>query len=314
MNIDSIITEWTYRLEKGYPDCPEDYIELRNVLREQTDLSKPEQDAIVRRAMGLEEQDQDQEETSGMLSSDPNSKTDDFADLLQLLKSKNQISQLQQLAEYTKKHYNPNFDTVFSITDIDQYTDGYDGYYTLGNNNKTSLPISDYSSAGIAAESIIFTYMNSKFNTNIQHVTSQAKGIDGEAGNTKFEVKTATTGNINLNLQTTFFSNDSNKFYIFGFRSEGGYKFKSISPVYIISSELLRRVSLGEEIYSQLGSESQISDILTTQIESGLEKTNFKEQIIAAITTGETGEFAKQFDIGNNVSVVFKIFIQPKKF
>ena len=26
------------------------------------------------------------------------------------------------------------------------------------------------------------------------------------------------------------------------------------------------------------------------------------------------GEFAKQFDIGNNVSVVFKIFIQPKKF
>ena len=38
MNIDSIIAEWTYRLEKGYPDCPEDYIELRNVLREQTDL------------------------------------------------------------------------------------------------------------------------------------------------------------------------------------------------------------------------------------------------------------------------------------
>ena len=61
MNIDSIITEWTYRLEKGYPDCPEDYQELRNVLREQTDLSINEQDAIVRRAMGLEEQDLIQE-------------------------------------------------------------------------------------------------------------------------------------------------------------------------------------------------------------------------------------------------------------
>ena len=162
MNIDSIITEWTYRLEKGYPDCPEDYQELRNVLREQTDLSINEQDAIVRRAMGLEEQDQDQEETSGMLSSDPNSKTDDFADLLQLLQTKNKIGQLQQLAEYTKKHYNPNFDTVFSITDIDQYTDGYTGHYTLGNNNKTNLPISDYTSPGIAAESIIFTYMKIK--------------------------------------------------------------------------------------------------------------------------------------------------------
>ena len=26
MNIDSIITEWTYRLEKGYPDSPEEPI------------------------------------------------------------------------------------------------------------------------------------------------------------------------------------------------------------------------------------------------------------------------------------------------
>jgi hypothetical protein len=61
MNIDSIITEWTYRLEKGYPDCDEDYIELHNVLREQTDLSKLERDNIVRRAMGITEQDDDPE-------------------------------------------------------------------------------------------------------------------------------------------------------------------------------------------------------------------------------------------------------------
>jgi hypothetical protein len=58
MNIDSIITEWTYRLEKGYPDCPEDYQELRSVLQEMTDLSDPEQDAIVRRAMGLTEDEE----------------------------------------------------------------------------------------------------------------------------------------------------------------------------------------------------------------------------------------------------------------
>ena len=58
MNIDSIITEWTYRLEKGYPDCPEDYQELRSVLQEMTDLSESEQDAIVRRAMGLTEDEE----------------------------------------------------------------------------------------------------------------------------------------------------------------------------------------------------------------------------------------------------------------
>lgn len=59
MNIDSIITEWTYRLEKGYPDSPEDYQELRNVLQEMTDLSDPEQNAIVHRAMGLTEDEED---------------------------------------------------------------------------------------------------------------------------------------------------------------------------------------------------------------------------------------------------------------
>ena len=61
MNIDSIITEWTYRLEKGYPDSPEDYQELRSVLQEMTDLSEIEQDSIVRRAIGLTEDEEDQE-------------------------------------------------------------------------------------------------------------------------------------------------------------------------------------------------------------------------------------------------------------
>ena len=59
MNIDSIITEWTYRLEKGYPDSPEDYQELRSVLQEMTDLSETDQDAIVRRAQGLTEDEED---------------------------------------------------------------------------------------------------------------------------------------------------------------------------------------------------------------------------------------------------------------
>lgn len=55
MNIDSIITEWTYRLEKGYPDCEDDYVELRNVLQEMTNLPEAEQNVIVNRAMGLTE-------------------------------------------------------------------------------------------------------------------------------------------------------------------------------------------------------------------------------------------------------------------
>ena len=59
MNIDSIITEWTYRLPKGYPDTEEDYVELRNVLQEMTDLPEADQEVLVRRAMGLTEDEED---------------------------------------------------------------------------------------------------------------------------------------------------------------------------------------------------------------------------------------------------------------
>ena len=57
MNINSIINEWTYRLPKGYPDSKQDYQELRSVLKEMTDLSESEREALVRKAMGLSEQD-----------------------------------------------------------------------------------------------------------------------------------------------------------------------------------------------------------------------------------------------------------------
>ena len=57
MNINSLITEWTYRLPKGYPDSKSDYQELDRVLIEMTDLSETERLAIIRKAKGLSEQD-----------------------------------------------------------------------------------------------------------------------------------------------------------------------------------------------------------------------------------------------------------------
>jgi len=63
MTIDSILTEWQFRLKKGYPTTAADYDILRDVLKEMTTLSEYEQDRIVRRSMGLVEQD-DELETS----------------------------------------------------------------------------------------------------------------------------------------------------------------------------------------------------------------------------------------------------------
>ena len=59
MNINSLITEWTYRLPKGYPDSESDYQELDRVLTEMTDLSETERMAIIRKAKGLSEQDEE---------------------------------------------------------------------------------------------------------------------------------------------------------------------------------------------------------------------------------------------------------------
>ena len=53
MNINSLITEWTYRLTKGYPDSESDYQELDRVLTEMTDLSETQRMAIIRKAKGL---------------------------------------------------------------------------------------------------------------------------------------------------------------------------------------------------------------------------------------------------------------------
>jgi hypothetical protein len=60
MNINSLITEWTYRLTKGYPDSESDYQELDRVLNEMTDLSETERMAIIRKAKGLSEQEDDE--------------------------------------------------------------------------------------------------------------------------------------------------------------------------------------------------------------------------------------------------------------
>ena len=53
MTIDSIITEWTYRLPKGYPQSDSDYQLLYDVLLEMTTFTTEERDRIVNQARGI---------------------------------------------------------------------------------------------------------------------------------------------------------------------------------------------------------------------------------------------------------------------
>lgn len=57
MTIDSILTEWSYRLPKGYPTRPKDYEVLYHVILEMTDLTPLEARIISNRAQGLNEDD-----------------------------------------------------------------------------------------------------------------------------------------------------------------------------------------------------------------------------------------------------------------
>ena len=56
MNIDSILTEWSYRLPSGYPTKSKDYELLYHVILEMTDCSPLVARNIVNKAQGLNEQ------------------------------------------------------------------------------------------------------------------------------------------------------------------------------------------------------------------------------------------------------------------
>lgn len=58
MTIQKILTEWTYRLPKGYPVEVKDYDVLREILDEMTDLPAAQKENVVRQAQGLSEDDE----------------------------------------------------------------------------------------------------------------------------------------------------------------------------------------------------------------------------------------------------------------
>ena len=53
MNIESILTEWQYRLPKGYPQSSTDYDVLRTVITEMTNFSAEQAQKIVEQAQNI---------------------------------------------------------------------------------------------------------------------------------------------------------------------------------------------------------------------------------------------------------------------
>ena len=306
MNIDSIITEWTYRLEKGYPDSPEDYQELRNVLQEKTDLSETEQDAIVRRAMGLTES--------------VNISGNEFADLLEKLgKTQSKINQIRLLADYTKDYSTLDISqTNFKNIDFEEYSAENENYQLNNITDAQGKPIEFDINAKFddIIEQLALNLIGQHVSGTPQWLPGQDKGHDGKLGsNIQFEVKGASKGAPNTMFQTSFPIADTDslqRYYIFVNHNNNRQNLV-FTNVSVVSSDLLRKSLYGQKIYDEFN-ESGVSETLRNEIQQGLAGFEFEEHIVSALTTGETTGYQKQFKLGNNVVIAFKIFIQTNRF
>jgi hypothetical protein len=284
MTIQKILTEWTYRLPKGYPVKVKDYDVLREILDEMTDLPAAQKENVVRQAQGL---------SANIVTEE--SAVDDLADLFSSIGGLPKTGQFELLAKYTADHYQSELGNIYKlfpngINIIDNYTD----YVTPGEYKQ-----------GIDKEVAIVNWAEENGIPGRHIPGSAEKGVDIYLDGKPIEVKSSNS-KINTMLQTSFFKNDPDKFYIFAI-SQGSKSLKLL----IVSSQILYRLSLGEDIFNQLSSAIE-SDKLIQQIESGLQTVDFASQITSAIVTGEAPEgVTKSFYIGKNIKIRFLVFIEP---
>jgi hypothetical protein len=284
MTIETILTEWAYRLPKGYPVQVKDYDVLRDILDEMTDFPTSKKENIIQQAQGLQET---------LIAED--TAVDDLVDLFSSINGLPKTGQFEVLSKYTADHYQNELGNIYKlfpqgINIIDNYTDYVDPVqYKTGEDKEVAI--------------VNWAEQNG---VNGEHIPgSIRKGVDIILDGKLIEVKSA-KDKINTLLQTSFFKNDAGKFYIFAI-SQGSLSLKLL----IVSSQLLYRLSLGEDIYSQLSSNSQ-SEKLIQQIKSGLDQVDFASQITSAIVSGEAPEgVTKSFYIGKNIKIRFLIFVEP---
>ena len=254
MNIDSIITEWTYRLEKGYPDCPEDYIELRNVLHEQTDLPIEEQDAIVRRAMGLTEDDEEIENSKIRFDN--------------LGFSPNVIQQVQSVYNTLNDDAKTLFDKNFRKHTIQSFvSDGYKYFKDFFNISDRSTSRADI---GFGEVSIILATSG----TNSQGTTSYDIQLDNQK---PYEVKQLSAGEFLTGKQGTVYNSD----YVFTKKIQEFYS-KIIDPFSNIGDATYELTNLVGE------SSKKIIPKIVNTLEIGFQDPVDTNQIYSFNSIGQT--------------------------
>ena len=165
------------------------------------------------------------------------------------------------------------------------------------------------SNKGREVENCIKNYAINEFNIDAQEI-SKGKGEDVIIGGKVTEIKSSQDNEINTQLQTSFYTNDPNKFYLFVSKTS-----QQDIDVRVVASQLLYRAALGDEIVDEIESKKgEGSDILSQQLEDGLRTLNIKNFVMSSLLKGKTSKESKSFLIGKdqNIRIRFVIYIEPK--
>jgi hypothetical protein len=137
---------------------------------------------------------------------------------------------------------------------------------------------------------------------------SKGRGEDVIIGGKTTEIKSMQDNKINTQLQTSFYTNDPDKFYIFVSNTSQ----KDID-VRVVSSQLLFRAILGNDVVDEIEKTGE-SKVLLDQVIKGIETLDLKKFIMTSLLTGKTSEGSKSFFIGKDdkIRVRFVIYIEPK--
>jgi hypothetical protein len=137
---------------------------------------------------------------------------------------------------------------------------------------------------------------------------SKGRGEDVIIGGKTTEIKSMQDNKINTQLQTSFYTNDPNKFYIFVSNTSQ----KDID-IRVVSSQLLFRAILGNDVSDEI-EKTGGSKVLLDQVTKGIETLDLKKFIMTSLLTGKTSEGSKSFFVGKDdkIRVRFVIYIEPK--
>ncbi len=279
---DKLISKYSYKFPKGYPDMgdPNDVLLLESIIS-----------SLISEVELTKEEPSDKESLSPQQQ-----ELQKIINIIDKVESDDKITKIKLfdlLAEYTYKYYESELGDIKKVfpnpvSKLENWRD----YVERKESN-----------VGKEVEQAIETYAQDQ---GVEASSIRGKGTDVNIGGKEVEIKSSQRNTVTTMLQTSFYKNNPNKFYLFASNTTS-----SNLDIRIVSSQLLYRLSLGDDIADELATDKQ-SQKLLDQINKGLETLDFPHLIQTSLSTGESLDVKKSFVVGKNVRIRFLINIEPQ--